>query len=93
VIGLLVGLSATSWTGAIEPQGGEGVFAGLKIEQAVALKDVGAACEVRVLDQQLPTGEEVAEIGVDYLGIGSRMGIETRILMASVKMIVQAPTR
>jgi hypothetical protein len=43
VIGLLVGIGATSWTGAIEPLGGKGVFGGLKVGQAVALKDVGSA--------------------------------------------------
>ena len=31
VLGLLIGITTTSWTGAIEPQSGKGVFAGLKV--------------------------------------------------------------
>jgi hypothetical protein len=67
VIGLLIGIGAPWWRGPIEPQGGEGVLAGLQVGQPVALRDLGAAYEVRVLGEQLPTGEEVAGIGVDYL--------------------------
>jgi hypothetical protein len=47
LFGLLIGMT---WTKAIEPQSGKGVFAGLKVGLPVTLKDEGAAYEVRVLD-------------------------------------------
>ena len=50
LLGLVNGITTTSWTGSIEPQSGKGVFAGLKIGLPVPLKDEGAAYEVRVLD-------------------------------------------
>jgi len=50
LFGLLIGMTWTTWTGSIEPQSGKGVFAGLKVGQPVTLMDVGAAYEVRVLD-------------------------------------------
>ena len=50
VLGLLIGITTTSWTGSIEPQSGKGVFVGLKVGLPVTLKDEGAAYEVRVLD-------------------------------------------
>ena len=37
VIGLLVGISAASWIGAIEPRGGKDVFAGLKVGQKMSV--------------------------------------------------------
>ena len=50
VLGLVIGITTTSWTRSIEPQSGKGVFVGLKVGQPVTLKDEGAAYEVRVLD-------------------------------------------
>jgi len=50
LFGLLIGMTWTSWTRAIEPQSGKGVFVGLKVGLPVTLKDEGAAYEVRVLD-------------------------------------------
>ena len=47
LFGLLIGMT---WTRAIEPQSGKGVFAGLKVGLPVTLKDEGAGYEVRVLD-------------------------------------------
>ena len=88
-IGLTVGVGATSWTGAIESQGGKGVLGGLRVGQAVTLKDVGAVCEVRVPDEQLPTGAEVAEVGVDYLVVKAVAGIETRIPVTSIKAVIR----
>jgi hypothetical protein len=78
-LGLLIGITSTTWTSGVEPQSGKGVFAGLKVGQTVMLTDVGAAYEVRVLDEPIPTVEAVAEIGIDYLGVKNEAGIETRI--------------
>ena len=50
VLGLVIGITTTSWTRGIEPQSGKRLFAGLKVGQPVTLMDVGAAYEVRVLD-------------------------------------------
>ena len=93
LLGLVNGITTTSWTGSIEPQSGKGVFAGLKIGLPVPLKDEGAAYEVRVLDEALPTAEEVADVGLDYLVIKSEAGIETRIPTTSIKAIVRTSTR
>ncbi len=43
VLGLVIGITTTSWTGSIKPQSGKGVFAGLKHGLPVTLKDEGAA--------------------------------------------------
>jgi hypothetical protein len=93
VLGLMVGISTTSWTRGIEPQGGKGVFAGLKVGQPVTLKDVGAAYEVSLLDEPIPTGQTVSEVGVDYLAIKSEAGIETRIPVTSIKAVIRISTR
>lgn len=93
VIGLLVAVGATSWTGAIEPQRGTGVLAGLRVGQPVALQDVGTAYEVRVLDEPFPTGEEIVEVGVDYLVVKSLAGVETRIPVTSIKAVIRVLTR
>ena len=93
VLGLLIGITTTSWTGAIEPQSGKGVFAGLKVGLPVTLKDVGAAYEVRVLDVAIPTVEQVAEVGIDYLVVKNGAGIETRIPVTSIKAVIRVPTR
>jgi hypothetical protein len=93
VLGLVIGMASTTWTRGIEPQGGKGVFAGLKVGQPVMLKDVGVVYEVRVLDEPIPTVEAVAEIGIDYLGVKNEAGIETRIPVTSIKAIIRVPTR
>lgn len=41
VLGLVNGITTTSWTGSIEPQSGKGVFVGLKVGLPVTLKEVG----------------------------------------------------
>ena len=71
VLGLVIGITTTSWTGSIEQQSGKRLFAGLKVGQPVTLMDVGAAYEVRALDEPFPAVEEVAEVGLDYLVIKS----------------------
>ena len=45
-LGLLIGITSTTWTSGVEPQSGKGVFAGLKVGQTVMLTDVGAASVV-----------------------------------------------
>jgi hypothetical protein len=45
MLGLVIGMASTTWTRGIEPQGGRGVFAGLKVGQPVTLKDV--RCSLR----------------------------------------------
>jgi hypothetical protein len=93
VLGLVVVITTTSWTGAIEPQSGKGVFAGLKVGQPVTLKEVGSAYEVRVLDVAIPTIEKVVEVGVDYVVVKNEAGIETRIPVASIKAVIRISTR
>ena len=56
LFGLLIGMTWTTWTRAIEPQTGKSVFAGLKVGQPVTLKESGAAYEVRVLDNARAAG-------------------------------------
>ena len=68
MLGLVIGITTTTWTEAIEPQSGKGVFAGLKVGLPVTLKEVGAAYEVRVLDEPIPAAEQVTGVGVDHLG-------------------------
>ena len=94
VLGFVIGITSTSWTGTIEPQIGKGVFAGLKVGQPVTLKEVGAAYEVRVLlDVAIPTVEQVAEVGVDHLVVKNGAGIETRIPVTSIKAVIRLSTR
>jgi hypothetical protein len=93
VLGLVIGITTTSLTRAIEPQSGKGVFGGLKLGQPVTLKEVGAAYEVRVLDEPIPTVEKVAVVGVDYLVVQNEAGIETRIPVTSIKAVIRISTR
>jgi hypothetical protein len=93
VLGLVIGIASTTWTRAIEPQGGKGVFGGLKVGLPVTLKDVGAAYEVSLLDEPIPTGQKVSEVGVDYLAIKNEAGIETRIPVTSIKAVIRISTR
>ena len=93
MLGLVVGITTTSWTRGVEPQSGKGVFAGLKVGLPVTLKEAGAAYEVRLLDEAIPTVEKVAEVGVDYLVIKNEAGIETRSPVTSIKAVIRVPTR
>jgi hypothetical protein len=93
VLGLVIGNTWTTWTGAIEPQTGKGVFAGLKVGLPVTLKEVGAAYEVSLLDEPIPTAEKIADVGVDYLVIKNEAGIETRIPVTSIKAVIRLSTR
>ena len=45
----------------------------------------GDAYEVSILGDQLPPGQEIAEIGKDYQRINTVAGIETRIPVCSIK--------
>jgi hypothetical protein len=93
VLGLVIGITSTSWTRAIEPQTGKGVFAGLRVGLPVTLKEVGAAYEVSLLDESIPTAEKIAEVGVDYLVVKNDAGIETSIPVTSIKAVIRLSTR
>jgi hypothetical protein len=93
VLGLVIGFTTASWTSGIEPQNGKGLFTGFKVGQPVTLKDVGAAYEVRVLDEPLPMVEQIAEVGIDYLVVKTEAGIETRIPVTSIKAVILISTR
>jgi hypothetical protein len=92
-LGLFIGMITVSGTSGIEPERLKGVLAGLKSGQPVALKDLGTVYEVRVMDDKIPTGEEVGEVGVDHLVVKSVAGIETRIPVTSIKAVIRVPTR
>lgn len=93
VLGLVIGMITISGTRGIEPEQAKGVLAGLKVGQPVTLKDLGSVYEVRVMDDKLPTGEVVAEVGVDYLVVKSEAGIETRIPVTSIKAVLRVLTK
>jgi hypothetical protein len=93
VLSLVVGMSLLSVTKGVEPMSERCVLAGLKVGQPVTLKDLGSVYEVRVMDDKLRTGEEVAEVGVDYLAVKSEAGIETRIPVTSIKAVIRVLTR
>ena len=45
--------------------------------------------EVRVMDEQLPTVEEIAEVEVNYLVVKNEAGIESRIPLTSIKAVIR----
>ncbi|WP_145273963.1 hypothetical protein [Tautonia plasticadhaerens] len=54
--GLLVGSSSAGLVGAVDHDGGTGLFDGLKVGQPVTLRDLGLAYEVGVMGDRFPTG-------------------------------------
>ncbi len=78
-----------SRTTAFDGRPAPGLFAGLKVGRPVVLKDEGVAYEIDVMDDQPSTGQEVAEVGGDYLVIKDVAGVETRIPVTSIKAIVR----
>jgi hypothetical protein len=92
-LGLVLGMTAVSGSRGVEPQGGRGVLAGLRVGQPVTLQDVGSAYVVRVTDVEVPTGEEVAEVGEGYVVVKTQAGVETRIPMTSIKAVVRVRAR
>ena len=89
-LGLVIGMASVR---GVEPSAAKGVLAVLKVGQPVALKDLGTAYEVGVMDVKLPTGEEVAEVGDGYLVVRSVAGVETRIPLTSVKAVIVVTTK
>lgn len=87
-LGLVLGVAAITGTRGVEPQGARGVLAGLKVGQPVTLQDVGSAYMVRVTDLDVPTGEEVAEVGEGYVVVKTQVGVETRIPVTSIKAVI-----
>jgi hypothetical protein len=69
------------------------VLAGLKVGQPVTLQDVGSAYVIRVTDLELPTGEEVAEVGEGYVVVKTQAGIETRIPVTSIKAVIRVASK
>ena len=57
------------------------------------LKDLGMVYEVRVLDEMIPTFEEIIEVGADYLAVQNVAKIQTRIPLTSVKVLIWFPSR
>jgi hypothetical protein len=94
-LGFVLGMAAVARTRGVKPQEGRGVLAGLKVGQPVTLQDLGSAYVIRVLDVDVPTGEEVAEMGDDddYLVVKTHVGVETRIPVTSIKAVIQVLIR
>ena len=89
VAGVLVG-SLADLVGAVDDDGGMGLLDGFKVGQPVTLKDFGVAYEVGVMGDRFPTGQEVAEVGPDYLVVRDVAGaVETRIPVTSIKAVVR----
>src|SRR4051794_11551957 len=87
-VGLLIGMTVTPRTTAFDDRVGNGLFAGLKVGQPVAIKDVGAVYEISVIGGE-PTGTEVVEVGADYLVLKDVAEVETRIPLTSIKAVVR----
>ena len=87
-VGLVLGMAVVAGTRVVEPQQGRGELAGLKVGQPVTLQDVGSAYVVRVTDGDVPTGEEVAEVGEGYVVVKTQAGVESRIPLTSVKALI-----
>ncbi len=93
VLGLVIGMATVSGTRGYEPKPANVVLSGLRVGQPVTLKDLGTFYEVRVTDDKLPTGEEVAEVGTDYLVVKSVAGVESRIPLTSIKAVIVVTTK
>jgi hypothetical protein len=91
--GVLVGSASAGRDGAVDHDGGTGLLGGLKVGQPVTLKDLGVAYEVGVMGDRFPTGQEVAEVGADYLVVRDvTEAVETRIPVTSIKAVVRVAT-
>lgn len=84
-LGVLVGAMTA---GGVEGKRASGVFAGLTAGRPVSLNERGDAYEINVLSEKFPTGEEVAEVGDDFIVIKSLGGYETRIPITSIRAVV-----
>ena len=60
---LVVVLVVAAALGAQEVEKPKGVFASLKIGQAVTLKDDGAAFTISFLDEDVPLAHEIQDLG------------------------------
>src|SRR5690348_8268488 len=87
--GLLTGLWAVSGTKAVEDRAGKGVLVGLRVGQPIVLKDLGLVYEVSTLGGALPTGQEIVEVGADFLVVKDVAHVETRIPVTSIKAITR----
>lgn len=88
-LGLVIGMASVR---GVEPSAAKGLLAGLKVGRPVTLKDLGSVYEVRLMDEPLPTGEEVAEVGEGYLVVRSVAGVETRVPVTSIKAVIVVTT-
>lgn len=71
-----------------------GVFAPLKVGQAVALQDHGGSFEIRLLDVDVPMSHTVVEVGQDYVVLKDIADVaETRIPIFAVKAVVLLKTK
>lgn len=84
-VGVLVGAMAA---GGVEGKRPGGVFAGLTAGRPVSLNERGDVYEINVLSEKFPTGEEVVEVGDDFIVIKSVGGFETRIPITSIRAVV-----
>lgn len=85
VVGVLVGAMAA---GGVEGKRPSGVLAGLTVGRPLSLKKLENAYEINVLSEKFPTGEEVAEVGDDFVVVKSLAGYETRIPITSIRAVV-----
>lgn len=71
-----------------------GVFATLKVGQAVTLKDVGHAYEISTFDNDMPLGYTVVEVGDDFIVVRDIAKVtETRIPVYAVKSVSHVRTK
>lgn len=69
-----------------------GLFAGLRVGQAIAVKEAGGRFELTYYEDVPlgPVGPRIAELGPDYVVIDDGVGVsETRIPVYSIKAIVR----
>ena len=71
-----------------------GLFATLKVGQAVNLKDVGPVYEIGTFDDAMPLGYTVVEIDTDYIVLRDIAKVtETRIPIYAVKSVSHIRTK
>jgi len=90
-LGMVVGMVVAGGASGAQGKRAVGALAGLTVGRPVSLKDEGTVYEVTVMDETLPTGEEVAEVGDNYLVVKDSAGFETRVPITSIKAVIWIP--
>ena len=86
---LLTILSACAFGNAADPRTEKGLFATLKPDQQIVLKEVGDRYEINAIELANRLSHVVVEVGPNHIVVRDSVGvIETRIPVYSVKAIV-----